>query len=58
MALLDQGYWSPYVVFFFSKGHCETMLDVTKNTLVPFKRICMNFFTGIERNYFKSPSDL
>ena len=29
-----------------------------KYTLLTFKGICMNFFTGIEFFYFKSPSDL
>ena len=36
--------------FFFSKGHCEAMLDVKKNTLLTFKGICMNFL--LELRFF------
>ena len=35
---------------FFSKGHCEVMLDVKKYTSVTFKGICMNLL--LELNFF------
>ena len=34
------------------------MLDVTKNILLTFKGICMNFSLELKKKYFKSPSDL
>ena len=38
--------------FYFLKvgGYCEAMLDVTKNILLTFKGICMNF--SLELNFF------
>ena len=42
----------------FSKGHCEAMLDVTKNILLTFKGVCMNFSLELNFFYLKSPSDL
>ena len=43
--------------FYFLKvgGHCEAMLDVTKNILLTFKGFCMNFSLELKKIILSHP---